>query len=99
MQKTAAEIIASLKDYEEQLGENFIPLMEDIADSVVEVQPTPEPDYSGYVTKEAYDELKAKYVERFMGITPTGEPNIVPNDEPEEEEISIEDIIKAYAYR
>lgn len=60
--KTSAELIEVLKAHEEALGDGFLGLIEDIADSVVEA---PEPDYTGYVKKEEYDALKQRYIDRF----------------------------------
>lgn len=60
MKCEAKDLIARINAHSEALGDDLIALVEDINDSV-----TDEPDYSDYVKKSEYDELKQKYISRF----------------------------------
>lgn len=62
MKCEAKDIIARLNEHAEALGDSLIGLVEDINDSVIVAE---EPDYSDYVKKSEYDELKQKYISRF----------------------------------
>jgi len=87
MKKTKEEMIATVNALEVD-DTVKIGLLEDVADSFEEAAPV---DMSGYVSKEEYDELKRKYIERFTSSTPEPAPAV---EEPEEEKkrISIEDL-------
>lgn len=99
MKKTAEELGAMLKAHEEALGEDFLGLLEDIADSVAEAPEPSDPDPEKYIEKAKYDELRQKYVDRFMGGKPAEEKTPEEKKEPEQAppaEPSIEDIVADY---
>lgn len=103
MKRSKEEILAMLNDNAEGLGDNLIGLLEDVSDSMEDVEI---PDMSQYVAKSEYDtlvgerdELKAKYIARFMGGSDNGEVIVPDPKTPDPEEIkeaTIEEILKEY---
>ena len=97
-EKTAKELIESLKPLEEALGDSYISLIEDISDSI-----KPEKDMSKYVELDAYnkvkndyEELKTKYIQRFENGNFEKPPIEVPKEK-EEPVITIDDLFKKEA--
>ena len=85
MKKTKEELIATVNGLEVS-DDVKIGLLEDVTDSMTEA-----PDLSGYVSKEEYEALKQKYIERFTA--PAEPPKKDPEPEEDEpEEIKIEDL-------
>lgn len=99
MKKTAEEIGAILKAHEEALGDDFLGLLEDVADSVAESTEPAEPDPEKYIEKAKYDELRQKYIDRFMGGQSAEERKATEQPAAAAEaptEPAIEDIVASY---
>lgn len=85
MKMTKEELLNKVNELEIS-DEMKVSLMEDISDSF-EVS---EADYSGYVAKEVYDELLAKYKARFLEGEPKAEEE---KEDDEQEELKEEEVI------
>ena len=96
MEKTAKEIIEMLKGHEEALGDDYITLIEDVTDSVKQTA-----DMSKFVSvddfnkvKSDYNDLKAKYIQRFESGDVSKPPVVEEKPKEEEKPITIEDLFK-----